>query len=173
MTTANRAFEIRDEAADDLQAIAAVTMAAFHDMDISAHTEQFIIAALRDSGALAVSLVAWQEGRIVGHIAFSRVSISDGAADWYCLGPVSVLPECQGQGIGSALIGQGLTRLRRLNAKGCVLVGRPGFYSRFGFGRRDGLTYEGVPPEAFLALSLDGRWPQGEVKDHLAFRATQ
>ena len=164
---------LRDAAAADLRAIAAVTVAAFENMDISPRTEQFIIAVLRDSGALTVSLVAEVKGHIVGHIACSRVSISDGTPDWYCLGPVSVHPQHQGKGIGSALIGHALQRLKGLGARGCVLVGYPEYYARFGFRHRDSLTYDRVPPEVFLALSLDGHWPQGQVSDDPAFQGNQ
>ncbi len=95
---------IRSETNDDIGTIAEVTVAAFQTLAISNHTEQFIIEALRAARALTVSLVAELGGRVIGHIAFSPVTISDGARDWYGLGPVSVLPECQRQGIGKTLI---------------------------------------------------------------------
>ncbi|MBN1553175.1 MAG: N-acetyltransferase [Phycisphaerae bacterium] len=163
-------IHIRAETPADADAITDVTEAAFRTLDISNHTEQFIIAALRDAGALAISLVAELKGRVVGHIAFSPVNMSDGTENWYGLGPVSVLPEYQRQGIGSALIQQGLSRLRDRNARGCCLVGHPGYYTRFGFQNVDSLAYEGVPPEAFFALSFDGYVPRGTVEFHKAFR---
>jgi putative acetyltransferase len=95
---------IRSETSADVCAIAEVTVAAFRTLAISNHTEQFIIAALRAAKALTVSLVAEVEGRVVGHIAFSPLTISDGSPNWYGLGPVSVLPEYQRRGIGRALI---------------------------------------------------------------------
>ena len=95
---------IRSETSADVGAIAEVTVAAFKTLAISHHTEQFIIAALRAAQALTVSLVAEVDGRVVGHIAFSPLTISDGSPNWHGLGPVSVLPECQRRGIGSALI---------------------------------------------------------------------
>ncbi|MCB0023597.1 MAG: N-acetyltransferase, partial [Caldilinea sp.] len=125
-----------------------VTVDAFETLAISNHTEQFIVEALRAAGALTVSLVAEVDGRVVGHIAFSPVTMSDGTVGWYGLGPVSVLPAYQGMGIGGALIVEGLARLRKLGARGCCLVGHPGYYGRFGFEHVDGLAYEGVPPEA-------------------------
>ncbi|MCB0152514.1 MAG: N-acetyltransferase, partial [Caldilineaceae bacterium] len=88
---------------------------------------------------------------------------------WYGLGPVSVLPAYQGMGIGGALIVEGLARLRKLGARGCCLVGHPGYYGRFGFEHVDGLAYEGVPPEAFFVLAFDGPLPQGTVAFHAAF----
>jgi putative acetyltransferase len=162
---------IRGETDADVGAINEVTAAAFKTLEISNHTEQFIIVALRAAKALAVSLVAELDGRLVGHVAFSPVTISDGTQNWYGLGPVSVLPECQRQGIGKALIRAGLSRLKELNAQGCCLVGHPDYYRKFGFLNMPGLVHEGVPQEVFLALSFDGRSPQGNVTFHEGFKA--
>lgn len=163
---------IRSETAADVDAIRDVTIAAFKTLEISGHTEQFIIAALRAAGSLTVSLVAEVDGRVVGHIAFSPVTISDGTMNWYGLGPVSVLPECQRQGIGKALIEGGLAQLKRLNAQGVCLVGHPVYYRKFGFKNMPGLVLEGVPKEVFFALSFDARTPQGTVTFHDAFKAS-
>jgi putative acetyltransferase len=162
---------IRSESKADVDAIAAVTVAAFKTLEISNQTEQFIIAALRSAKALTLSLVAEVDGRVVGHIAFSPVTISDGCPDWYGLGPVSVLPEYQRRGIGSALIREGLSRLRALGAAGCCLVGHPEYYRRFGFENVPGLVCEGAPEEVFFVLSFDGHVPQGAVEFHEAFKA--
>lgn len=166
------AIRIRDETDADVEAITAVTVAAFADLEVSRHTEQYIVAALRASGALVVSLVAEQEGRTVGHIAFSPVAISDGSGGWYGLGPVSVLPGWQRRGIGSALIRAGLARLEARGARGCCLVGHPGYYGRSGFVHRAGLGVDGVPGEYFFAKAFDGTWPAGRVDFHEAFGAT-
>jgi putative acetyltransferase len=162
---------IRNETAADVDAITEVTVAAFETLAISSHTEQFIIAALRAAKALTVSLVAELDGRVIGHIACSPVIISDGTANWYGLGPVSVLPAYQRQGIGNALIREGLSRLRAMNARGCCLVGHPSYYGRFGFENIAGLGHEGIPPEVFFALSFDGHIPQGTVTFHDGFKA--
>lgn len=162
---------IRDEVDADAAVIAEVTVAAFRTLAISNHTEQFIIEALRAARALTVSLVAEREGNIVGHIAFSPVTISDNAPNWYGLGPVSVLPEYQRQGVGTALIHEGLSRLNKLNAAGCCLVGHPAYYRRFGFTNLAGLVLEGVPPEVFFALPFIAPAPQGSVHFHEAFMA--
>lgn len=162
---------IRSETSADINAITEVTVAAFKTLLISHHTEQFILAALRAAKALAVSLVAEMEGRIVGHIAFSPLTISDGSPNWYGLGPVSVLPECQRRGIGRALIQEGISRLKGLGARGCCLVGHPEYYKKFGFQNVSGLVHAGVPPEVFFALSFDGHTPQGTVLFHEAFNA--
>ena|SRR3990172_6837534 len=162
---------IRCETDADIDAIRDVTVSAFKTLEISSHTEQFIIAALRAAKSLTVSLVAEVDGRVVGHIAFSPVTISDGTRNWYGLGPVSVLPEYQRQGIGKALIEEGLSRLKGLNAQGACLVGHPDYYRKFGFKNVPGLVHEGVPPEVFFALSFDGNIPQGTVTFHEAFKA--
>ena len=167
----NAKIIIRNETPDDIRGITEVTVAAFMTLEISNHTEQFIIEALRAANALTVSLVAEMDGRVVGHIAFSPVTMSDGTANWYGLGPVSVLPEHQRKGIGGALIRQGLSRLKEMNARGCCLVGHPDYYGRFGFKNVSGLGHEGVPPEVFFVLSFDGHTPQGTVAFHEGFRA--
>ena len=131
---------IRPETSGDIDAISEVTRAAFETLEISNQTESFIIEALRAAKALTLSLVAELDGRVVGHVAFSPVTISDGTRDWYGLGPVSVLPEYQRRGIGTALIREGLLRLKALGARGCCLVGHPAYYRRFGFENIRGLS---------------------------------
>ena len=162
---------IRNEIDADVDAITEVTVAAFKTLEISNHTEQFIIEALRAVKALTVSLVAELDGRVIGHVAFSPVTISDGTQNWYGLGPVSVLPQYQRNGVGKALIQQGLSRLKDLNAKGCCLVGHPDYYRKLGFKNVSGLVHEGVPQEVFLAMSFDGQIPQGTVNFHEGFKA--
>ena len=162
---------IRDESDADISTISEVTAEAFKTLEISNHTEQFIIKALRAAEALTISLVAELDGHVIGHIAFSPVTISEGTREWYGLGPVSVLPEYQRQGVGKALIYEGLSRLKEIHAKGCCLVGHPAYYKKFGFKNVTELVYEGVPQEAFFVLSFDGHIPCGEVTFHKAFNA--
>lgn len=162
---------IRPERPSDENAIGEVTRQAFESHPYSHQTEHFIINALRKASALSVSLVAEQGGNVVGHIAFSPVLIDDGSSGWYGVGPVSVVPELQGKGIGRALIEHGLAKLRELGAKGCVLVGDPAFYTRFGFANTPKLVLDGVPQEFFLSLPLGDSSAQGKVKFHAAFDA--
>ena len=162
---------IRNETTFDIEAISEITIAAFRSLAISNHTEQFIINALRNANALTISLVAEVDGRVVGHIAFSPVTISDGSLDWYGLGPISVLPRFQKQGIGKSLIHEGLSLLKTLNGKGCVLVGDPAYYQRFGFKNIPSLIHDGIPQEVFLALPFDNIIPQGTVVFHEGFLA--
>ena len=162
---------IRNETNADIEAITEVTAAAFKTLEISNHTEQFIIEALRAAKALTVSLVAESDGRVGGQIAFSPVTISDGTRNWYGLGPVSVSPEYQRKGVGKALIQEGLSRLKSLNAQGCCVVGHPEYYRKFGFRNVSGLVLEGVPQEVFFALSLGAHTPEGTVAFHDGFKA--
>ncbi len=167
----NLKIVIRSETDADVDAITEVTVAAFKTLEISNHTEQFIITALRAAKALTISLVAEVDGRVIGHIAFSPLIISDGTRNWYGLGPVSVLPEYQRQGIGKTLIQEGLSRLKDMNVQGCCLVGHPDYYRKFGFKNMPGLVHEGVPQEVLFALSFDGHTPQGTVTFHDGFKA--
>jgi len=165
-------FLIRDESEQDHDAITEVVFAAFATLEVSDQTEHFVITTLRAAGVLTISRVAEVDGQVVGHIAFSPVTMSDGTPGWYGLGPVSVLPDFQHKGIGKALILEGLSRLKELSAKGCCLVGHPEYYPQFGFQNTPLLGLEGVPPEAFFALSFDGHLPEGQVTFHNAFMAT-
>ena len=164
---------IRNEVASDIEAISDVTKAAFKNHPYSNNTEQFIINALRAANALAISLVAELGEKVVGHIAFSPVMISDGSKNWYGLGPISVMPDYQKRGIGTKLVYEGISLLKDLGAEGSVLVGDPNFYKRFGFKSPDGLKHEGVPQENFLALSFCIKIPTGVVEFHQAFSATE
>jgi putative acetyltransferase len=164
---------IRKEVQADVGAIFNATKAAFENHPYSNNTEQFIVNALRAANALTVSLVAEIDRKLVAHIAFSPVTFSDGSENWYGLGPVSVLPDHQKQGIGTKLVNEGLSLLKALGAEGCVLVGDPNYYKRFGFSSPDGLQHEGVPQENFLVLSFCNRIPTGIVEFHEAFSATE
>lgn len=162
---------IRAERGDDEAAIAAVIGRAFADHPHSDRSEARIVAALRAAGALAVALVAEAGHAVVGHVAASAVSIDDGTPGWYGLGPVAVAPPYQRQGIGTSLVAGTLLRLRALGAAGCVVVGDPAYYRRFGFGAPQGLALPDVPPEYLMALSFAGAWPTGTLAYHAAFTA--
>jgi len=165
-------IKIRDEVSGDAETIAAVTTAAFSNAPRTNHTEQHIVNALRRGGKLAVSLVAEADGVVIGHVAISPVSISDGAMEWYGLGPISVVPHHQRRGIGSQLVGATLRRLRARGASGCVVLGEPEYYSRFGFQANPNLVLPGVPPGYFQVISFDLSRPRGTVAYHEAFNAT-
>ena len=165
-------INIRNEKVSDIQSIHKLTAAAFIEAPHTDHTEQFIVDALRKSGSLSISLVAEDADNIVGHVAVSPVSIADGATGWYGLGPISVSPSEQGRGIGSAIMEAAILNLRELNADGCVLLGDPNYYKRFGFSSMKGLELPDVPAEYFQALMFSGDLPQGIVTYHESFLAT-
>ena len=162
-------MQIRLERPEDATTIHALTDAAFEGMPFSDDTEARVIVALRAAGALTLSLVATQGGEIVGHVAFSPVTINGTAGDWYALGPVSVWPDRQRTGIGQALIREGLRRLQSTGAGGCVLLGDPAYYARFGFENDPHFRHAGAPPWAFQCLTLNGPRPRGEVTFHPGF----
>ena len=161
---------IRPETPQDQQAITDLTLAAFTGKYSDHPTEHLIILELRNAGALSLSLVAELDGKIVGHVAFSPVKVNGEEIGWYGLGPISVLPELQKQGIGSHLIQEGLARIRAVGAKGCVLEGSPLYYQRFGFKSYPDFIYDGAPaPQYFMAIPFDVETPKGQVEFHPAF----
>ncbi len=164
-------MNIRPETQADVASIRSVTTAAFALAEHSSGTEAAIVDALRDAGALELSLVAEIDGAVVGHVGFSPVRIDGVAGDWFGLGPVSVLPAVQRRGVGSALIRQGLDLLRSRGATGCVVLGDPRYYGRFGFSSNHGLRYGDVPRQSFQSLVLSGPRPTGEVRYHAGFDA--
>ena len=154
---------IRDEQPADIAAIHALTEIAFAPMAYSDGTEADCITKLRKDGDLTYSLVAVDEGEIVGHVAFSPVTLDGKSDGWFGLGPISVTPTRQKSGIGSALIHEGLNRLRAINAKGCTLIGDPNYYSRFGFVSDGTLTYHDLPTEYVQWLGFDGHTARGKL----------
>lgn len=162
---------IREEQPEDIAAIRLLTDEAFRGVPYSNQKEAAIIEALRLASALTLSLVAEEDGALPGHVAFSPVLIDGADCDWYGLGPVSVQPGRQGEGIGSALIREGLLRLKEAGARGCVLLGDPGYYQRFGFKADERLRLEGVPAQYFQCLVLEGEIPRGKVIYNAAFDA--
>lgn len=160
---------LRLEFPGDEAAIGALTAAAFAGQAHSDGSEPAIVERLRANRELALSLVADDAGKIIGHVAFSPVTISDGTTDWFGLGPVSVEPARQGEGIGSALIERGVLLVREAGARGIVLLGDPAFYARFDFAHDPQLAYPGLPPEYFQRLMLAGAAPTGIVSYSPAF----
>lgn len=164
---------LRNEQNHDIDAIFKLTERAFENAEHTDHTEQFIVNALRNAQQLTLSIVAELDQQIIGHVAISPIEISSGAPNWYGLGPISVAPEYQQQGVGSALMRYSLQQLKQLGAAGCVVLGDPAYYSKFGFNMIPNLTLANVPAEYFQALSFNQSFPQGEVKYSQAFEATQ
>lgn len=163
---------IRPEQPEDEDAIHALTAKAFAPMPFSDGSEALIIRALRKSGELAYSLVALSDkGNIIGHVAFSAVTINGLHNDWYGLGPIAVDPAIQRAGIGRALVTSGLATLREHGAAGCALIGSPAIYSRFGFESDGQLTHGEVPSRIVQRIVFSGPAPQGELKFSSSFEA--
>jgi putative acetyltransferase len=163
-------WRIRSERPDDEAAVAALTGAAFADHPHSDGSEPTIIERLRENGELTLSLVAEDSNdAIVGHVAFSRVTIEDEASEWFGLGPLSVIPARQRCGIGSALVREGLATLAGRNASGCVVLGEPAYYGHFGFVHDPALSHPGPPAKYFQRLVLRGEPPRGVVSYASAF----
>ena len=162
---------IRAERPEDAEAISALITEAFATAPHSDGAEAAIVEALRSAGALTISLVAHEGSQLFGHVAFSPVTIGQADRGWFGLGPVAVLPTNQSRGVGLALIDAGLKELRSRGASGCVVLGEPGYYARFGFRADPRLTFPGPPPEYFQTLRWSDHSAEGEVAYHPAFGA--
>jgi predicted N-acetyltransferase YhbS len=161
---------IRSERPGDELAIAALIDRAFAQAAHSDGGEAAIVDKLRRAGALTLSLVFAQGGGLMGHVAFSAVAISGQTDGWFGLGPVAVEPVRQRQGVGTALIQAGLAELRIARASGCVVLGDPAYYGRFGFRIDPRLCFPSAPAEFFQTLAFGSDVPPGEVAYHPAFR---
>ena len=159
---------LRPETTDDVEVIHDLTQRAFAQMSYSDGSEGAILKRLRTDGDLAFSLVAEREGLIVGHVAFSPVLVGT-QTGWFGLGPISVEPMLQRQGIARALVEQGLSELRSKGAEGCVLIGDPKLYRRLGFKSNGKLTYGDVPVEVVQFMGFKGQTPEGQLTYAPAF----
>jgi putative acetyltransferase len=160
---------IREEGPDDIDAIHDLVRRAFAGFPGEGMLESRIVDTLRAEHALAVSQVADNDGRIAGHIAFSPARPSRDGDRWYVLGPVAVEPSDQGHGVGGALVRAGLRLLEEREADGCVVLGDPKYYARFGFRPDPLLTLPASPEGAFQALRFTDAASAGEVVLHPAF----
>jgi putative acetyltransferase len=165
-------YTIREEHPKDIPAIASLTKAAFEGLPYSEGLEGAIVKNLRKNSKLTLSLVAISENEVIGHIAFSPVMIDGEHGQWYGLGPLSVSPARHRQGIGSALVRDGLQRIKQSGANGCVVLGNPVYYQRFGFKVNPGLRCDGAPEAHFTALSFCSEvLPTGAAEFHESFWA--
>lgn len=144
-------IDITEDRDEDVAAILAVNKRAFNQ-----EHEGKIVDALRSNGAALLSLVATVDGQVVGHIMYSPITVGDvtGAA----LGPMSVVSEHQGQGIGSKLVQTGNAKLKDAGWPFIIMLGHPNFYPRFGFKPASdfGIRCEWeVPDDVFMVLVLD------------------
>lgn len=162
-------LRIRPEHAIDQEAIERVIQAAFLTAIYSNQTEHCLVNDLRKAQALSLSLVAEYQQQIIGHIAFSKVAIDEEDQGWYGLAPLAVDPNWQNQGVGVALVEAGLKALKALDAAGCVVLGDPDYYGRFGFQASPHLSLADVPAAYFLGLSFKEHAVLGAVEYHAAF----
>ena len=162
---------IRPETPADHTAIHDVTQRAFAPMPYADGDEQELIGRFRDAGVLALSLVAESGGVVVGQVTFSPAFAADGSPGWYALGPVSVEPALKHQGIGAQLIRAGIAWLQDQDAAGCVLIGNPAYYSRFGFRVFSELAPAGMPAEYYQMLPLALEKPNVIVEFHPLFQS--
>ena len=162
-------MEIRPEHSGDEEAIYELTRIAFEPMFFSDGSEAPLVTQLREDGDLIISLVAEKEGEIVGHIAFSPATIYGCHDGWYGLGPVSVHPDVQRQGIARTLVETGLKILKDSGSNGCVLTGNPDIYTRLGFQSDGNLSYGSLDRQFILWTVFSGPTPRGEIKFAPAF----
>ncbi|MBU8977673.1 MULTISPECIES: N-acetyltransferase [unclassified Lysobacter] len=159
---------IRTETQDDHAAIRDLLGTAFAEVPGNGRVEQRIVDTLREDGELSLCLVADIDGRLAGVAVFSPVAI-EGAKSWYGLGPVAVAPRDQGHGVGTALIRAGLAELAEQGAAGCVVLGEPAYYARFGFLNDGELHYADAPPQYFQSLAFGDATAKGAVRYHRSF----
>lgn len=174
MTVAPDGVSIRAETPDDAAAIDEIVSAAFI-AEFGTTDEAELIRTMRERGELVadLTLVAELDGRIVGHIAFSEVTLDGLPSRGLGLGPVAVAPDVQTRGVGSLLISTALERAERSGWQFVVLLGHPTYYPRFGFApaAAAGLTGEYGDHDAWMARSLGGAaLPSGHVRYCSAFR---
>jgi len=160
---------VRNERPEDIDCIQDLTELAFRGRPYSCKREHLLIDDLRADNALTVSLVALNESNIIGHVALSPVSLPGASGPWFGLGPISVLPEWQRKGVGTAMMNEALVRLTQQQAAGCILVGDPRYYKRFGFAHDSSIIADGEPPEYTMILRLSSNSDHGVVRYHAAF----
>lgn len=164
-------FTIRPEQPGDEAAIHAIVERAFVGRPFSEGDEQDLVDALREQGDLVFSLVAVDPaGIIIGHIGFSPSTIDNELCHWFQMAPVSVAPEAQGIGIGSALIKAGIARMQERGARGIAVLGDPAYYERFGFKVIPGIVALSEQDRPYLrAIVLQEPVPQGTLRYAPAF----
>ncbi len=163
---------IRPETPADIRRIRRLTDTAFAPMPYADGNEGAALDQMRKDGDLTISLVAEENGEIIGHVAFSPAQISEASGDWYGLGPISVRADWQNQGIGTKLAHGGLERLRTRGAAGCVLIGRPAVYGPMGFTSEGNLSHKSLDPAIIQYIILNSTAPKGEVTFASALQET-
>jgi predicted N-acetyltransferase YhbS len=152
---------IRTEKPDDYEEVIKLTSLAFENMPFSNQQEGELVRKLRKGPNFVeeLSIVAVLDGKIIGHILYTKLNIKDGEKlyETLMLAPVSVLPGYQRKGIGSALVREGLERAKKLGFKSVIVVGHPEYYPKFGFQKAEKFNLKSsidVPPDVFMVMEL-------------------
>lgn len=152
---------VRQEVPRDYKETEDVVKKAFEQAEHADHTEHLLVSRLRKSSAFIkeLSLVATANGKIIGHILFTKLEIVHGNKVFpsLCLAPLSVLPEYQRTGVGQLLMEEGLKRCTELGYTSVILLGHPSYYPRFGFRKASDFKINApftAPDEAFMAIEL-------------------
>ena len=159
-------WKIRQEIEGDEAAITQVVSRAFEGKSYADESDAKLVDALRDAGALVLSLVATHKGQIIGQVALSPATIGEGR--YLCVGPLSVLPDHQRKGVGTALMGHALGVAQVYGRDGVVLQGDLKYYARFGFETFPSVAFAGEGAQFIQVLPWGGT-PSGEVKFHPVF----
>jgi putative acetyltransferase len=162
-------INIRHERAEDAAAIHDLTKRAFASMPFAGGDEQLLPARFRSADVLALSLVAETAGSIIGQLTLTPAFAADDSPGWFALGPIAVEPNFQSQGVGSSMIAAAIDWLTANDAAGCVLVGNPAYYSRFGWLPCPALAPTGEPAEYYQILPLAIAQPHAVVCFHPLF----
>lgn len=170
---------IRAEKTTDIEPINQLILLAFanhpHQDPNLGVTEHLIVQNLRQSAALTISLVAEYQAQIIAHVAFSPIQVNHQKSNYHVMAPVSVLPEFQNCGVGTQLIKNGLIKLQQFNSDGCVVLGDPEYYQRFGFHHNHKFSAKGAPKPYFMAQSFTDHHHlnnAAEITFHEAFTIT-
>ncbi len=156
-------YKIRQERDGDEAAIRDVVERAFAGKSFADPDDKFIVERLREDGSLVLSLVAEGRGQLIGQVALSPAKVGD--LKYLCLGPIAVVPEQQGKGIGGDLMGHALGVAQAYGRDGVVLLGDPKYYSRFGFEKFASVSYDGKGADALQLLPFTEP-PSGKVVFH-------
>ena len=162
-------LEFRPEEPGEESAIHTLTKQAFAGRPYSDGDEADVIDALRRDGDLLLSLVALQDGEIVGQATYSEARLSNGAAGWMVLGPIAVDMSLQGKGIGRQLMERGEAMMRERGAHGITVLGDPKLYSRFGYQQHTALVLEGELGEYLQVKSFGAPVPDATLTYAPAF----
>jgi len=140
-----------------------LTKAAFAPMPFADENDHLLPENLRKDGDLTLSLITLDADQIIGHVAFSPIKVDDRFDNWYGLGPISVAPERQKQGIGTQLVQAGRVALEPKGAKGFILIGNPAVYGPMGFVSDGAITYRDLAATLVQYLPFTPETPSGTV----------